>query len=117
MEGLFMENSIKEDLKNEMFFADPREEYGYFKDRMAVIENYSNDFFQERAISNLVTRYIRALSCLDDNYDNTVIRDVYIDCLIQLGMDDYCIENEVGDYKLTHSGEKQKKFVSKSSKK
>lgn len=40
------------------------------------------------------------------------LEDVYYDCLSRLGIDSYCIEAEIDNYKLTHPNQKPKPVVS-----
>lgn len=112
-----MEKNIRDLFENEMFFQDPRKELKYFNNRMETISKYSEDFFKQRALINLVDRYVRALASLTDSYESKNLADVYIDCLMRLGMDDYCIEQEVEDYKATHSNIEENIIVSKSRRK
>ena len=115
-----MDERILSDLKKEVFFA-AEDEYKYFEQRLDAISHYSNSFFQKQAMIELSKRYIRALANINknnmDEYETESLRQVYIDILIQLGVDEYIIESEVENYKSTHLDDNENIIVSSKGKK
>ncbi len=110
-----MEKQIRDDLRGEIFFMNPREELEYFEKRLAAIEKYDVDFFREEAKNRLIRRYIKALAILslEDPMEVRAFRDLYVECLTRLGISDYCIEQEVANYITTHGiGSDKDMFVS-----
>ncbi len=103
---------IRVEVKRDVYFRNPTSEYKYFIRRIEAINNYSNEFFKERAIENLVLRYVKALATIIDNPEASLLVDVYKDCLVMLGMDDYVINGEVEDYRETHEISSDVVFVS-----
>ena len=107
-----MDNGVYDILKEEVFFENATEEYDYFNRRMTAISHYSNQFFKDQAIADLTKRYVKGLAAITDTYENDSIIECYKDCLIQLGMDDYCIDSEVANYKETHTTKNKDAYVS-----
>lgn len=107
---------IQYDLKKEAFFSDPMTEYKYFKERIEAIDKYSNDFFQEQAYAGLTRRYIKAIACMEDDYEYSGLVSVYRDCLEELGCDSYIMDQEVENYKATHDMKKEKIVISETGK-
>ena len=98
---------IKYDIKQEVFFKNPMDEYEYFKKRMEAISNYEGDFFKTQALGNLANRYIRAIAEAGDEYEASGLIRIYRDCLEELGIDGYEIEHEIENYKMTHESTKK----------
>lgn len=103
----------EEILNGEIFFEDPNVEYEYFRNRMDQIKKYNSEFIQQQAISSLISRYIKAIVSLTDDLECAALKDVYLDCLNQLGIDSYIIDQEVDNYQKTHVVDKQNIHVSK----
>ena len=106
------EDLMKKELEKEVYFKDPAKEFEYLTKRLEVINGYDNKYFKNQAISNLINRYIRAIASFDDVYEADAYIQVYKDCLIELGADDYSIEEEVENYKKTHNTKEIHKYVS-----
>lgn len=64
----------------------------YFNKRMEAIKNYSADFFKKSALAKLADRYI---ALYYRSPEGSEIKDFAKDCLVSMGIDDYCLENEV----------------------
>ena len=110
------EDAIKKELEKEVYFKDPAKEYEFFTKRLEKINKYENHNFKFYAINNLIRRYIRAIASFEDIYEADSFIQVYRDCLIELGADDYSIDEEVENYKKTHNTREIYKFVSEHSK-
>ena len=107
---------------NDVFLADLEKETNYFYDRLEAISKYENKFFKESALNKLAERYIRALALLrvENEYEASNMIETYTDFLTRLGIDSYCIEQEVNDYVATHDIDYSKKenlYVSNAGKK
>ena len=111
-----IEDLIKKELEKEVYFRDPTKEYEFFTKRLEKINSYENKNFKYYATSNLINRYIRAIASFEDVYEADAFIQVYRDCLIKLGADDYSIDEEVENYKKTHNTREIYKFVSEHSK-
>ena len=94
---------IKYDIKQELYFKNPLDEYEYFKKRVEAINKYGEDFFKTQALASLANRYIRAI----ESFETSALVRIYKDCLEELGIDGYQIESEVENYKMTHESTKE----------
>lgn len=106
-EERFEKALIKHDIKQEVFFKNPMDEYEYFKRRMEAISNYDVEFFKNQALGELAKRYIRAIAEAGDEYEASGLIRIYRDCLEELGIDGYQIDHEVENYKMTHESTKK----------
>lgn len=87
-------------------YHDLNAETKYFNERIKIINNYTSSY-KTRALNDLRTRYIKKIIELEDlfnkieNADNSVkyLYDMYMDFLAQLGIDSYCLEHEIADFK------------------
>jgi len=98
---------IKYDIKQELYFKNPLDEYEYFKKKLKEINKYVEDFFKTQALANLANRYIRAIAEAGDSFETSALVRIYKDCLEELGIDGYQIESEVENYKMTHESTKE----------
>lgn len=106
------EDNIRKELDKEIYFKDPSKEYEYFQERKQIISKYEKGPLKNYAINSLIRRYLRAIAAFEDNYEADAFIQVYKDCLIELGADDYSIKEEVENYKQTHILKEKDKFVS-----
>lgn len=100
-----MDEEIKRDLEGEIYFLDLNQEQEYFEGRLEAFKGYHNDFLENASKGDLAKRYIKALALLSfcDPMEVRAFRDLYVDCLIRLGVNDYCIDKEIENYKRTHN--------------
>ena len=95
-------NSKKADM-TEIFLQNPNEKLQYFKNKIKAISKFSNQFFKHQAYNKLINRYLKKLAFLGDEYESNSFKQLYIDLLIRLEVDDYTIDKEIENYRQIYN--------------